>query len=402
MNLQEIIRQEKEYIMQTYNRLPVCLVKGKGFKVWDINGKEYIDMVAGLAVANVGHSNYKVVCAIRNQAKKLIHVSNLYYTIPQIKLAKQLTEISFKGKCFFANSGAEANEAAIKLARKYSKVKFGQGRFNIITMEGSFHGRTLATVTATASEKFHKDFDPLMPGFIYVPFNDIEAVKKAINESVCAVMVEPIQGEGGINIPRDDYMAGLRKLCDENKLLLILDEVQTGFGRTGKMFAYQHSNIEPDIMSLAKALGGGLAIGAVIAKDNVAEVFSHGTHASTFGGNPVIASAGLATIEVIREEKLIANAVNMGEYLIKKLLELKNKYDFITDVRGKGLMIGMELNFPGQKIVEGCLKKGLLINCTVERVLRFLPPLSITKKYIDKAIKILEEVFNEKRPGLNK
>lgn len=398
MNTKEIIELEKEYIMQTYKRFPVCFVKGKDFKLWDINGKEYVDMFGGLAVANVGHCNYKVVCAIRNQARKLIHVSNLYYTLPQIKLAKMLSEISFSGKCFFANSGAEANEAAIKLARKYSKVKFGNNRFNIITMRGSFHGRTLATVTATAQEKFHKDFEPLMQGFKYVPFNDIEAVKNAIDNTICAIMVEPIQGEGGINIPKDNYLIELKKLCDENKLLLILDEVQTGFGRTGKMFAYQHYNIEPDIMSLAKALGGGLSIGAIIAKKEVADVFDYGTHASTFGGNPVACSAGIAVIKIIKNEKLINNAEILGEYLLNKLLDLKKKYAVsIVDVRGKGFMLGVELNFPGNEIVDECLKRGLVINCTVDKVLRFLPPLTITKRYIDKSIKILDGVLNEKK-----
>jgi len=389
MTKEQIIEEEKNFMIPVYKRIPVCLIKGAGIKVWDIHGKEYLDFF-GQGVNSIGHCHPKLVKAIEEQAKKLIHFSNLYYTLPQVELAKKLSQISFGGKVFFANSGAEANEAAFKLARIY-----GQGKYEIITMTNSFHGRTLATLSATGQEKIHKGFEPLVEGFKYVLFNDLEQIEQAITKSTCAVMVEPIQGEGGINVATQEYLKGLRALCDEQKILLILDEVQTGIGRTGKMFGYEHYGIIPDIITLAKWLGNGLPIGAMIAKPELADLLTPGTHASTFGGNPLACAATLAVINVIIEENLVENARETGNYLINRLGELKNKYRFIKDVRGKGLMVGMELEFPGNSIVDACLSRGLIINCTVENVLRFLPPLITTNKDVDMAIEILDN-FLEK------
>ncbi len=391
---QQLIQLADTYIAHTYNRFPLVLVKGEGCRVWDVEGMPYLDMLAGLAVCNLGHCHPKLVAAICEQAQKLLHVSNLYHIEPQIKLAELLCKHSFADKAFFCNSGAEANEAAIKLARKHSKEKHGNERYEIITMRNSFHGRTLATITATAQEKFHKGFEPLVPGFKYVLFADLAAVKKAITPHTAAIMVEPIQGEGGVNLPPEDYLPGLRKLCDEYNLLLILDEVQTGMGRTGKLFAYEHYGAEPDIMTLAKSLGGGTAIGAMLAKDEVAKAFGPGTHASTFGGNPLACAAGVATLNTILEDNLLDNCLQVGQFLMSRLLGLKDKYSFIKEIRGKGLMIGIELEFEGKDIVNACLAKGLLINCTMDRILRLLPPLVINKGDVDQAITILGEVFS--------
>ncbi|MEW6620744.1 MAG: aspartate aminotransferase family protein [bacterium] len=383
----QIIEQEKRFMVPVYKRFPVCFVKGKGIKIWDINGKEYLDFF-GQGVNSIGHSHPQLVRAITEQANNLIHFSNLYYTIPQIELAQKLASISFEGKVFFANSGAEANEAAIKLARIY-----GQGKYEIITMTGSFHGRTLATLTATGQDKIHKGFEPLVEGFKYAPFNNLDEVEKAITPSTCAILIEPIQGEGGVNVADEQYLKGLRALCDEHKILLILDEVQTGIGRTGKMFGYEHYGIVPDIITLAKWLGSGLPIGAMVAKPELADLFTPGTHASTFGGNPLVCAGTLAVINAIIEENLVENAKEIGNYLFNRLSELKDKYSFIKEVRGKGLMIGLELEFPGQPIVSTCLEQGLIINCTVEKVLRLLPPLIVTKQDVDEAVKILDKVI---------
>jgi acetylornithine/N-succinyldiaminopimelate aminotransferase len=386
------------YIFHTYNRFPVVLEKGKGCRVWDTEGKEYLDMLAGLAVCNLGHCHPKLVAALCDQASKLMHVSNLYHIEPQIKLAELLCAHSFADKVFFCNSGAEANEAAIKLARKYAKEKCAAECWEIITMNKSFHGRTMATITATAQEKFHKGFEPLLPGFKYVPFGDLAAVEAAIGSNTAALMLEPIQGEGGVNMPLANYLSGLRKLCDERNLLLILDEVQTGIGRTGLLFAYEHYGIRPDIMTLAKALGGGVAMGAMLATDEVAEVFGPGSHASTFGGNPLACAAGLATINTILEDGLLNNCQQMGQYLLTKLNGLKDKYPIIKEVRGKGLMLGVELELAGQPregqpIVLACLEKGVLLNCTMGNVLRFLPPLIIGPEEVHRAVTVLDEVL---------
>ncbi|MFH1860148.1 MAG: aspartate aminotransferase family protein, partial [bacterium] len=327
------------------------------------------------------------------QAPELIHTSNLYYTIPQVELAKRISNTSFGGKVFFANSGAEANEAAIKLARRFGKAT--EGRYEIITMISSFHGRTMATLTATGQEKIQKDFDPLVPGFRYVEFNNISAIEEAINENTCAVLVEPIQGEGGVNIPADDYFQELRKLCDTHHLLLMLDEVQTGIARTGLMFAYQHYNIVPDVMTLAKGLGGGLPIGAMVVSEKLSDMLPPGSHASTFGATPLVCSAAIAVIDYILKQDICNHVQQMGEYLIERLQGLSLKYPFcIHGVRGKGLMVGMALKINGTDVVNECLSNGLLLNCVAGDVLRFVPPLIITKEEIDRAMDILEGVID--------
>jgi predicted acetylornithine/succinylornithine family transaminase len=383
----------EQYVANTYARYPVLLVRGKGTRVWDLAGEEYLDFVSGLAVCNLGHCHPRVVKTIQEQAEKLIHVSNFYYIEPQIQLALLLCKHSFADKVFFCNSGAEANEGALKLARKFAKEKAGKDRYEIITMERSFHGRTLATLTATGQEKFHKGYDPLMPGFKYVPFNDIGAVKKAIDSKTCAVMVEPIQGEGGVNCPSEGYLKALRELCDENGLLLIYDEVQVGMGRTGKLFAYEHEGVEPDILTLAKSLAGGVPIGALLIKKGIADSFKPGDHASTFGGNPLASAAGVAALTAILEEGMLDNCQKIGDYFLSKLEEIKKKFLFVKEVRGKGLILGMELEMDGGSVVKEMLKKKILINCTMGNVLRFLPPLIVTKEEVDRVVKALEEVF---------
>jgi acetylornithine/N-succinyldiaminopimelate aminotransferase len=383
----------EKYVANTYARYPVLLVKGKGTRVWDLEGEEYLDFVSGLAVCNLGHCHPKVVKAIQDQAEKLIHVSNFYYIEPQIQLASLLCKHSFADKVFFCNSGAEANEGAMKLARKYAKEKTGRDRYEIITMEQSFHGRTLATLTATAQEKFHKGYEPLMPGFKYVPFNDIQAVKNAIDSKTCAVMLEPIQGEGGVNCPSEGYLKTLREICDEKELLLIFDEVQVGMGRTGKLFAYEHDGIEPDLLTLAKSLAGGVPIGALLIKKGVADSFRPGDHASTFGGNPLATAAGVAAFTTILEEGMLENCQKMGDYFLSQLEAIQKKFPFVKEVRGKGLILGIELNMDGSSIVKEMLRKKILINCTMGNVLRFLPPLIVIKEEVDRVIKALEEVF---------
>lgn len=391
----ELIDRAEQYIFPTYTRSPIVLTKGKGMKVWDSEGKEYLDFASGIAVLNIGHLHPRVVEAIHKQSKTLMHVSNLYYSEPQIKLAELLVKHSFADKVFFCNSGAEANEAAIKLARKVKKDKGESNRYEIITMENSFHGRTMATLSATGQKKFHHGFEPLLDGFTYVPFNNSKAVEDAITDTTCAVMVEPIQGEGGVNCPSPDYLKNLRDICDQNGLLLMFDEVQVGMGRTGKLFAYQHYGVEPDIMTLAKAMAGGMPVGAMLAKEEIASSFSRGTHASTFGGNPLSSAAGIATMEALIQDKILENCQEMGEYFYSKLLSLKEKHSFIKKVKGKGLILGIELSFECAEIAMDCLKRGLLIICTMGNILRFLPPLIITEKEIDILIKTLDELFEQ-------
>jgi len=393
MDSQTLMMLSEKYVANTYARYPVLLVKGKGTRVWDLEGEEYLDFVSGLAVCNLGHCHPKVVKAIQDQAEKLIHVSNFYYIEPQIQLASLLCKHSFADKVFFCNSGAEANEGAMKLARKYAKEKTGRDRYEIITMERSFHGRTLATLTATAQEKFHKGYEPLMPGFKYVPFNDIQAVSNAIDSKTCAVMLEPIQGEGGVNCPSEGYLKTLREICDEKELLLIFDEVQVGMGRTGKLFAYEHDGIEPDLLTLAKSLAGGVPIGALLIKKGVADSFRPGDHASTFGGNPLATAAGVAAFTTILEEGMLENCQKMGDYFLSQLEAIQKKFPFVKEVRGKGLILGMELKMDGSSIVKEMLRRKILINCTMGNVLRFLPPLIVIKEEVDRVIKALEEVF---------
>ena len=393
MKTEEIMAQCNKVIIGTYRRQPVVLVKGSGARVWDSDGREYLDFVAGIAVCSLGHSNPKVVAALQRQAELLTHVSNLYYTVPQIDLAGMLVENSFADKVFFCNSGAEANEAAIKLARKYAHDNLKGDRYEILTMRGSFHGRTLAAITATAQEKFHVGFAPLPEGFRYVPFNDVRALEKAIRKKTCAVMVEPIQGESGVQMPSPDYLKGVRQTCDDRGLLLILDEVQTGMGRTGKLFAHEHFGIRPDIMTLAKALGNGYPLGALLTTDQVASAFGPGTHASTFGGNPLGMAAGIAVLRALLEDDILGNCREMGAYLRERLGDLQKKHFMIQEVRGLGLMVGMDLTIDGAAIVQRCLERGLLINCAGEHILRFVPPLTISKDDVDRAVKILDEAL---------
>ncbi len=389
MKIEEVLQSYQENIMPTYTKIPLVFVKGKGSKLWDVKGKAYLDFFPGWGVGNLGHCHPKVMQAVRDQISKLIFIPNNYYHIPQAKLAKEIIYRTFPGKVFFCNSGAEANEAAIKFSRK-----FGKGRFEIITFENSFHGRTLAALAATGQKKYQSGFEPLPEGFKTVKFNDIEEVKKAITDKTVAIMLELIQGEGGINVASKEFVLSLRKICDEKKLLLIVDEVQTGVGRTGKFFCYQHYGITPDIMTLAKALGGGLPIGVMVAKNEISDTLGPGMHASTFGGGPVICKAALAVLTAIQKEKLLNNAQKSGEYLFMKLNALKNKYKIIREVRGIGLMAGIELDTEGKPVVEKCLTLGLLINCTHDKVLRLMPALNITKKEIDKTINILDSVFS--------
>ena len=395
MTTLEIKEMANKYLINNYGERMIALVRGEGAYVWDADGKKYLDFVAGIATNNVGHCHPNVVKAITEQAKTLIHVSNLYYIEPQVKLAKRLVELSFADKCFFCNSGAEANEAAIKVTRKYSKENVGEGKFEIITMHKSFHGRTMTTITATGQPKYHKGFEPLSPGFIYAEFNDLKDVKAKITDNTCAIMVEPIQVEGGINIPSDDYLTGLRNLCNEKNLLLIFDEVQTAMGRTGKFFGYETFGVEPDIITMAKALGGGVPIGCMATKSHIAESLTPGSHASTFGGNPLVCSAALASINTIVDDKLAENAQRMGEYLMQKLLSLKEKFSMIKDVRGRGLVIGVELGIEGKELVNQAIKSGLIMNCIGTNVIRFVPPLIINESHVDEAMAIFEKVLSE-------
>jgi acetylornithine/N-succinyldiaminopimelate aminotransferase len=391
MNTSEIIEMFNKYVIANYGRLPKAIVRGEGNWLLDADGNKILDMFPGWAVSGIGHCHPKVVEAIRTQAGELLHIDNTFYTEQQGKLAKFLSERAFGGKCFFCNSGAEANEAAMKLARRHTTRE----KYRFITAEGSFHGRTFATITATAQPKYHDGFLPMLPGFEYVPFNDIDALTKAFGDEVAAVMLEPIQGEGGINVATKEYLQATRELCDEHGALLILDEVQTGLGRTGQWFGYQHFDVDPDMITMAKALGGGIAIGAMMARSEVAASLVPGTHASTFGGNPLACAAAIAVIEAIEEDKLLDNTQKMGEYAQSKLEQLKEKYPVIDHVRGIGLMIGIQLTEPGGEIVDKCLEKNLRINCTQGDVLRFMPSMTVTKEQINEAVEILDSVLGK-------
>jgi len=387
---------DREHVMHTYSRLPVAFVKGKGTRLWDTDGKEYLDLVSGIGVAAAGHCHPKVVAAIRKQAEELIHTSNLYYIAPQAELAQRLYELSGGYKCFFCNSGAEANEAAIKLARRYAKLRHGEGCYEIISAIGSFHGRTYGAMTATGQEKYHAGFEPLVGGFKYVPFNDIDAVQEAINERTCAIILEPIQGESGVRIPDDDYLPSIAELCERHDILLILDEVQTGLGRTGKLWAHEHYGIKPHIFTLAKAIAGGVPMGVMLAKPDVAEAFEPGCHASTFGGNFLACAAALAFLDVLIEEGLVENAAAMGELMLSKLRTIAAKSSLIKEVRGKGLMLAIEFNNDVAKSVQSkLLEDGLIVNAIGERIIRMLPPLIITEDEIDFAVRKIERAIAE-------
>ncbi len=393
METQDLLHESQAHICQTYNRYSLALSRGKGCYVWDHDGQKYLDFVAGIAVCNLGHCPPELARVLYEQAQQLVHVSNLYYTEPQVRLARALTRSCFAEKVFFCNSGAEANEAAIKLARKYSRSRYGPGRHAIITMKDSFHGRTFATLSATGQQKVQDGFEPLLDGFRYVNFNHLEAVAEAIDDTICAVLVEPIQGEGGVRVPEPEYLTGLRELCSKRDILLIYDEIQVGMGRTGMLFAHQHEGVAPDIMTLAKALANGIPIGSTLTTDEVAKAFTPGSHASTFGGTPLVSAVAYETLLQINQESFLEKVRSLGEYCKEQLSAIREKYSFIREVRGRGLIWGMELEFPGSEIVLQCQERGILINCTAENVLRFLPPLIVTSEEIDRLIEILDSVF---------
>ncbi len=392
MSNREVRQLTDGYVMQTYARFPIALVKGKGVRVWDADGKEYLDFAAGIAVNSLGHCHPAVARAVADQVDTLLHVSNLYHIEPQARLAKALCEHSFADRVFFCNSGAEANEAAIKLARRYGSEQ-ARGRNEVITAFNSFHGRTLATMTATGQEKIRLGYDPLPAGFRHVPFDDLEAAEAAVDRRTAAILVEPIQGEGGVVAPDPSYVRGLRRLCDDRGLLLMFDEVQVGMGRTGKLFAYEHFGVEPDVMTLAKALGGGLPLGAMLARERVAESFPPGSHASTFGGNPVVCRAGLAVLETLLEDGLVERCEAMGNLLREGLEGLAGRFAFVREVRGKGLLLGMELDLDCAPVIRECMGEGLLVAGAGANVLRMAPPLTIGEEDVAEALSVLERVL---------
>ena len=384
-----------KYMFQTYGRFPLTLVRGDGCRVWDEEGKEYLDFVGGIAVCALGHSSSLVTRVLEEQSKRLVHVSNLYYTRPQTELARFLVDHSFADRVFFCNSGAEANEAAIKLARRYANEKFGPDRNMIISMHNSFHGRTMATLTATGQAKVKTGYDPLLEGFKFVSFDDFEGLEQAFDASVCAVILEPIQGEGGVICPHPDYLSKVRELCTAREVLLILDEVQVGLGRTGRLFAHEHYGITPDIMTLAKALANGLPIGAMLSTERFSQAFGPGSHATTFGGTPLVTAVSLAVLKSLLEDGWIDHCNVTGNYFKERLEGLANKYDFIKEVRGLGLILGLLLERPGGPVVEACMERGFLINCAQENVLRFLPPLVVEREEIDLLIQTLDTIFGD-------
>jgi len=394
MDTKTLLEWSATYHTPNYGaRAPICLVRGDGVRVWDSDGREYLDFGAGIAVTSLGHCHPRVTGAIQEAAATLLHVSNLYHSAPQIHLAKLLCEHSFAERVFFGNSGAEANEAAIKLARKYAKTRWSDDRYEIVATRDSFHGRTLATVTATGQEKYQHGFEPLVPGFKHVPYNDLRAMERAVDGRTAAILVEAIQGEGGVNIPDEGYLPALRKLCNDTGALLILDEVQTGVGRTGRLWAYEHSGIEPDIMTLAKALANGVPIGAMLTRAEIAAALSAGTHGSTFGGTPFVTSVALATLSTVLEEKIPDRAARMGARLMDGLRAVARRHPAVRDVRGRGLLIGVELTVPVGPLVDACREAGLLVLSAGERVLRLTPPLVVAEAECDRALEIIDRVL---------
>lgn len=389
------IQRAEQHIAKTYGRYPLVVQRGAGCRLWDVEGKGYLDFLAGVAVNNLGHCHPRVVKALQEQAAQLLHVSNYFHIPQQIELAEILCRHSFGDRVFFCNSGAEANEAAMKLVRKYSRETHGENRFEVITALASFHGRTIGTIAATGQDKVRVGFEPVVPGFKYVAFGDIEALRAAISPNTCAVMLEPVQGEGGVNVPPPGYLKAVRALCDEKELLLVFDEVQVGCGRTGTLFAYEQEEVEPDIMTLAKALAGGPPIGAMIYREKFVDTLGPGTHGSTFGGNPLMTAAGVAAMTTLLEDGVLENCRAMGDYLRQRLEQFQQRYAWIVEVRGRGLIYGVELSIEGGDIVKKCLERGLLLNCTMGKVLRFLPPLIVTREEIDEALAILESVLQE-------
>ncbi|MFC1736612.1 aspartate aminotransferase family protein [Candidatus Hydrogenedentota bacterium] len=398
MQTKNIMEMAEKHLFNNYGVRDLALVRGSGTHVWDADGNEYLDFFCGIAVTSLGHCHPEVVQAIKDQAEKLMHVSNLYLMVPQTELARRLTEVSFADRCFFCNSGAEANESAMKLARKYWSDK-GSTRRDIIYANKSFHGRTLATLAATGQNKYRAGFDPLPPGFKSVEFNDVSALECAVDENTAAILLEPIQGEGGVNMPDDAYLPGVRKLCDQHGILLILDEVQVGVGRTCELFAHQGLGVEPDMMTLAKAIGGGLPLGVMLAKEELVGVLSPSSHASTFGGNPVCCAAGLATLEVLTSEEFLPHAASVSKRLFHKARDLKDQYDFIVDVRGRGMIIGIEMTVDVSDIVRKMRDKGVLIGTAGANVLRMLPPLVALEDEVDHVFDLLDGILRESSGG---
>jgi acetylornithine/N-succinyldiaminopimelate aminotransferase len=392
---ESIMHTADQVIAATYKRFPIVLERGRGCTVWDTRGRRYTDFVAGIAVCNLGHAHPRIADAVARQARQLVHVSNLYYTLPQTELARMLVDLSFADRVFFGNSGAEANEAAIKLARKFFYDRGQPERTRIVSMEKSFHGRTMATLSATGQDKIKKGFDPVLGGFSFVPFNDIDALSAAIDDCTCAVMLEPVQGEGGIRCPDSQFLGQVRDLCDRRGVLMILDEIQTGMGRTGKLFAYEHDGVTPDIMTLAKALANGLPIGAMLATERVAAAFGFGAHASTFGGSPLVSAAALETLKTMGEEQIVERARDTGIYFKAALDQLKQRHDPIINVRGRGLLLGIQLDGPADGLVPDCMQKGFLVNCVQGDILRFVPPLVVEKNEIDALIQCLDNVLTQ-------
>ncbi|MBN1345982.1 MAG: aspartate aminotransferase family protein [Phycisphaerae bacterium] len=391
MNTQEILDLFDKYVIGNYGRTPVAIVRGEGSTIWDADGKRYLDFFPGWGCSLLGHCHPHIVEAIREQAGMLLHMDNTFYIEPQGKLAEWIATRGFGGKSFFCNSGAEAIEAAIKLARKATP----EGRYKIVTMEKSFHGRTFGAMSATAQAKTRAGFAPLLAGFEHVPFGDIDAVKNVVDDETAGILLEPIQGEGGVNVPPDGYLSALRELCDDRGMLLLFDEVQTGCGRTGKWFGHQHDDVVPDIMALAKAVGGGTSLGAICAKPEVADHLTPGSHASTYGGNPLVTAAGVAMFEIIERDNLLARATEIEQYVFGKVEQLKSRFSFIESSRGRGVMIGIQLSIDGTGIVGEALKRGLRVNCTQQTVLRMLPAMTITNEQIDEGFQILADAMSE-------
>lgn len=392
MRSRDVERLYSQYVLPTYRQTPICFVRGRLSRVWDIHGKEYLDFFPGWAVSGLGHCYPSVVYAIKQQANKLIHVPNNFLNLNQAKLAEALIKSSFPGKVFFCNSGTEAVEGAIKVARRFGHA---DGRFEIISMENSFHGRTFGAMTATGQSRIHEQFGPLPDGFRYAKFNDLASVERLVTDKTVAILLEPVQGEGGIHVATNAFLKGLRNLADARKLLLIFDEIQCGMGRTGTLFAFQHYGIAPDIMTLAKSLGNGVPIGALLVGEKFSGVMEPGSHGSTYGGNPLVTLAALAVLKAIDKERLLVKAAGMGGYLMNKMNDLKVAHAVVKEVRGLGLMCGMELSKPGKGVVSRCLDKGLLINCTQDTVLRIMPAMTVTKRQVDRAIQILDEALRE-------
>ena len=390
------IETAEQVLATTYSRQSVVFEKGSGTTLWDTEGRSYTDFLAGIAVCNLGHAHPAVQAALAEQAGKLLHVSNLFYTRPQVELGQWLVRHSFADRVFFCNSGAEANEAAIKLARKYFHDRGEVGRFRIVAMEQSFHGRTMGTLSATGQKKIRQGFEPLLEGFSFVPFNDPDALRTELDETVCAVLLEPIQGEGGIVCPDRDYLPAVRRMCDETGTLMILDEIQTGMGRTGRLFAHAHAGVTPDVMTLAKALGNGLPIGAMLARDAVAKAFGPGAHATTFGGTPIVTAGALAVVQTLTAEGIVERAARTGAYFKERLEALAARRPSVVEVRGQGLLLGLKLNQDGAPIVNACLERGFVINCVQGNILRFAPPLIISTGEIDALIDCLDTILSTK------